>query len=86
MDANSKLGPDLIPSDPHPRSPNGQVLSDIMSRHGLVVVNGIKDKCEGTTTRRRVTINGVEESAIDFVIVSEDIEPAVLTKVIKTKK
>ena len=98
MDANSKLGPELIPNDPNERTPNGQILADIMLRHGLAVVNGMQNKCEGTVTRKRVTIEGVEESAIDFVIVSDDLESAVesllidekrdyvLTKIVKTKR
>ena len=77
MDANSKLGPELIPSDPHARTPNGQIIADIMVRHGLTVVNGMEDKCDGTVTRRRVTKDGTEESAIDLVIVSDDLESVV---------
>ena len=98
MDANSKLGPELIPSDPHARTPNGQIIADIMVRHGLTVVNGMEDKCDGTVTRRRVTKDGTEESAIDLVIVSDDLESVVdsllidenrkyvLTKIVKTKR
>ena len=41
MDANSKLGPEVIKSDPHPQSPNGRLLHGLLERHGLVVVNGI---------------------------------------------
>ena len=73
MDANSKLGPEIIPSDPHQITPNGQILAGIVSRHGMVVVNGLKNKCEGTVTRKRVTKDGIEESVIDFVIISDDL-------------
>ena len=98
MDANSKLGPEVIKSDPHPQSPNGRLLHGLLERHGLVVVNGMQSKCTGAITRRRITKKGKEESIIDFVIVSHDLEKDfidlvidedkkhVLTKIIKTKK
>ena len=68
MDANSKLGPNLIPNDPHNQSQNGKLLSDILERHNLSVVNGT-DKCNGLITRQRKD----EKSVIDFLIVSKDI-------------
>ena len=73
MDSNSKLGPEVIANDPHGQSPNGKVLCDIVTRHGLIVANGISDKCEGSITRRRVTKDTIEESIIDHVIISEDL-------------
>ena len=98
MDANSKLGPDIIKNDPHDQTPNGKLLNDIMIRHGLLVVNGIDSKCEGAITRKRVTKNRTEESIIDFVIISDDLEKDfesllidearkhVLTKITRTKR
>ena len=73
MDANSKLGSSIIKADPHTQTPNGKLLSNIISRHNLVVLNSLEDKCNGSTTRRRVTKNSIEESIIDFVIVSQDL-------------
>ena len=64
---------------------------------GLIVGNSLK-QCEGIVTRKRVTINSIEESIIDFVILSEDLltevksikiddeREHVLTKISKTKK
>ena len=72
MDANSKLGPKLIPGDMHEQSENGRVLADIIERHGLIIGNAM-EKCEGLVTRKRVTRSGVEESIIDFVIISNDL-------------
>ena len=73
MDANSKLGPEFIPKDPHGQSQNGRILAGIIRRHGLVVANGLKDKCTGLITRKRITKEGTEESIIDFVIISNDL-------------
>ena len=68
MDANSKLGTDYIPGDPKSQSKNGKLLAKVIDENDLVVVNGT-DKCSGLITRHRETINGVEESVIDFFIV-----------------
>ena len=39
MDSNSKLGPDIIPGDPHQQTNNGKLLAGIIQRHGLIVAN-----------------------------------------------
>ena len=74
IDANSNLGPDYIPSDPHKMSPNGFLLSGIIKRHALFVANG-SEKSQGTITRRRVTQGRTEESIIDIVMFSHDMNP-----------
>ena len=73
MDANSKLGAKYIPKDPHPISPNGLILECIIKRHALSVANG-SVKSKGTITRRRVTKYRKEESVIDIVLYSNDME------------
>jgi hypothetical protein len=73
MDANSKLGCDVIKADPHTQTANGKLLFNIIKRHNLVVLNGLEDKCVGAITRRRVTKDNIEESIIDFVITSHDL-------------
>ena len=97
IDANSKLGPSRIPNDNHPISPNGRLLAAILDRHALFVVNS-SIKCAGTITRKRVTSEAVEESTIDFMIVSDDLIENIdkmvvdenrkhsLTKIVKNKK
>ena len=74
MDSNSKLGRHFIPLDPHEQSANGKVLAGIIERNNLVVANGLNAKCVGAITRRRVTSKSTEESIIDHVIISFDIE------------
>ena len=71
MDANSKLGTQYIPKDPHEKSPNGKIYANIIERHALVVANG-STKCTSTITRRRVTRERIEESCIDIVMFSSD--------------
>ena len=85
LDANSKLGPDLIPGDMHEQSENGKVLADIIKRHGLTLGNS-STKCEGLVTRKRVTKSNIEESVIDFVIFSDDLNDAIESITIDDKR
>ena len=96
MDSNSKLGTKFIPDDPHEITPNGKLLALIIERQNLTVANGT-NKCKGVITRKRITKTSVEESAIDIVIISKDMEEQlekveidearkhVLTRIRKTK-
>ena len=97
MDSNSKLGAEYIAGDPHKQSQNGKLLSDIIDKHGLIVTNGVTDKARGLITRRRETTQSVEESIIDHLLISNDLNDDfdslivdeerkhVLTKITKTK-
>lgn len=73
MDSNSKLGPEIIANDPHEQSPNIKLLANIVNRHGLIVANGIGEKCDGRKTSRRVTKNSIEKSIIDHVMIRKDL-------------
>ena len=55
MDANSKLGKDIVPQDNHEQTANGAALAGIIQRNALVVVNSLENKVSGAITRRRVT-------------------------------
>ena len=50
LDANSKLGPEIIPGDPHPQSKNGKLLEKFLLENDMIVVNGL-GICEGKITR-----------------------------------
>ena len=98
MDANSKLGPSIIPNDPHQQTANGKILADVIERNALTVGNALENKCRGTITRKRSTEKVEEQSVIDIVLMSNDLEDNVeaiiideerknvLTKIVKTKK
>ena len=58
-------------TDSHEISSNGTILASIIERQNLIVANG-SDKCSGAITRKRVTKDRVEESAIDIVMISSD--------------
>ena len=74
LDANAKVGKDIIKNDPNEMSKNGQLLWDIVERRNLFIVNS-SEKCKGLITRSRETIAGKEESIIDYVIVCDRLEP-----------
>ena len=71
MDSNSKLGPNWIPLDPHDQSENGKLLEKIIVENEIIVVNGT-DLCQGTITRHRKTVVGIEESVLDHFIVCKE--------------
>ena len=73
MDANSKLGPHYVQGDPHPQSKNGKLLADILDRHALIVLNGLQEKTTGIITRERTTVDGIQKSLIDIILISEDL-------------
>ena len=72
LDANAKLGPQVIPGDPHGRTDNGELLLGIIERNNLTVCNS-SQLCTGVITRRKTTINGIEESVIDFFLICEQL-------------
>ena len=57
MNANAKLGCQIIPNDPNKISENGTIFLDIIKRQNLFVLNSV-EKCEGTITRHRKTVAG----------------------------
>ena len=72
MDANSKLGPQHIHNDPHGMTPNGALLAGIIERRELIIGNG-SDKCTGTITRKRVIKDNTEQSVINLLLFSIDL-------------
>ena len=85
MEANSKIGIEYIKDDPHHTSKNGQKLLDIVSRHGLVIVN-TTSKCHGTITRIRETSNGIEKSVIDYFVVCQSFYSMIIKMIVDDKR
>ena len=85
LDANSKLGPNLIPGDPHNQSTNGSMLAGIIARQNLVIGNSLRCST-GLITRQGSTVNGEEQSVIDFLLLSSDILEEVESVEIDEKK
>ena len=72
LDANAKLGHNIIANDPHEKSSNGELFLGVIVRNNLIVGNA-SPLCNGLITRTRTTVNGVEESIIDFLVVCEEL-------------
>ena len=76
-------------------SANGQLLFEVINRNNMIVCNSL-ESCDGTITRRRSTVNGLEESVIDYFIICQELhtyfksmkidENNVLTRYMKKKK
>ena len=60
MDANAKVGREVIANDPHNQTNNGKILVDMVSRNNLVIANAL-DICK------------IEKSAIDYVIICREL-------------
>ena len=73
IDANAKIGKDKIRDDPNTVTANGKILLDICERQNLTILNTL-DSCKGVITRERITVNSIEQSVIDYVIVCKDME------------
>ena len=73
IDSNSKLGTTYIANDPHQISPNGKMLARVIDNHALIVANS-STRCKGLITRRRVTRDRTEESCIDVLLYSRDLQ------------
>ena len=54
LDANAKVGYEIIKGDPYPQSPNGHILMDMIERNEWILCNA-KENRDGLITRRRVT-------------------------------
>ena len=91
------MGPKYVKGDPHEMSANGKISSEIIETHGLIVANGAEGKSSGLVTRKILTELRLEESVIDFSLISCSMLPSrlschvdsqrknVLTKFTKTK-
>ena len=75
MDGNLHAGPDMIPGDPNEVNSNGKIFKNFLDNNPTVqLVNGTV-KCEGSITRHRVKARKVEQAILDFVCVTEDLQP-----------
>ena len=72
MDANAKVGSEIIKADPNSRSSNGTLLVELCERNNLIICNATQ-LCQGVITRQRDTVKGAEKSVIDYLIVCAEL-------------
>ena len=70
LDANAKVGKEVIKCDPNKLSNNGKILLEILERHNLFIANA-NEKCKGLITRKRICNGIIEESILDYVILCD---------------
>ena len=71
MDGNMKAGSKIIPGDPHPINMNGKMFKEFLDQNShLTVVNSLS-LCNGLITRRRQTVNRLEEAVLDVFVVCD---------------
>ena len=77
MDGNLWAGKSIIKDDPKCQNQNGKYFEKFLSEHKhLTVVNALP-LCNGNITRRRNTVNGIQESILDFFVVCDKMLPLV---------
>ena len=85
LDANGKLGNEIINGDPNEISPNGRLLLDLINRKSLVVVNST-DKCNGIITRMKVKAQSTERSVLDYFIVCQEFYSLVISLLVDEER
>ena len=64
MDANAKVGENVITRDPNCMSENGRLLLNLIERENLLLFN-CSPQCTGVITRNRVTKDREEKAVLD---------------------
>ena len=67
MDANAKLGNEIIKDDCNSMSENGRLMYEIIESESLSVLNS-SSLCSGVITRYRETTKGIEMAVLDYVL------------------
>ena len=81
LDANAKVGHQVIKNDPHSTSGNGQILIDLVTRQNMFIVNSLP-LCQGVITRDRETVVGREQSVLDYIIVCDSLKEHVVKMIV----
>ena len=81
LDANAKVGFEVLDQDLHSTSGNGKTLLEMIMRQNLYIANTF-DQCQGVITRQRHTVNGIEKSVLDYVIICDKLKDFFNTMII----
>ena len=85
MDANAKLGSNIIQGDPNLMSNNGKILMDLAQRQNLTIGN-LSNKCRGIITRHRKTAEAEEKSILDYLLFCDMMEPFFNTMIVDEER
>ena len=74
MDSNSWVGGSLLPNDPRAQNNNGLRLENFLKENSDLILGNAINKCKGLITRSRFKDGKLEQSVIDHVVVSDNLE------------
>ena len=86
MDGNLWGGPELIKNDPNKCNGNGLLFKQFVAKFPSLSIVNNSELCEGSITRKRITIRGTEISILDFFIVCEKLKPFIEKMIIDEDK
>ena len=86
MDGNLWGGSELIKNDPKNQNNNGLRFKQFLEKFPFLTVVNNLDLCQGSITRKRITINGVEMSILDFFIVCDKLKPFIEKMIVDEDK
>ena len=86
MDGNLWGGPELIKNDPNKCNVNGLLFRRFLAKFPSLSIVNNSDLCEGSITRKRITVRGIEISILDFFIVCEKLKPFIERMIIDEDK
>ena len=73
LDANAKVGKEVLSDDPNSMTGNGKIMIDMIERHNLKIANA-EEMCKGLITRERVVEKKTEKSIIDYILMCEKMQ------------
>ena len=85
MDANAKVGMEVIKNDPHSTTNNGKFLLDLVSRQNMFIGNA-EELCTGTITRERKVEKNTEKSVIDYILMCDKMQKFLTEMVIDEER
>ena len=86
MDCNAHLGSSEINGDPCSIDQNGAYFKNFLNKFPHLTLVNSMPLTEGSITRRRITVNKVEESIIDFFVVCDRLLPYIQKLLIDEQK
>ena len=72
LDANAKVGPNVICGDPNQMSENGRLFVDLVERESLSILNA-SPLCTGVITRQKIMKDRSEKSVLDYIVTCDQL-------------
>ena len=86
MDSNCHLGQEIIEGDVNEQNFNGKLFMQFLERMPNLTLVNCLELCEGTITRMRKTIKGVELSVLDVFVTCDRLLPYITKMTVDEKR